>query len=454
MPVVEDDVLILGAGAAGLACAERLHALGISFTILEARDRIGGRALTDYALAPGLPLELGAQMVHGRHVVTQQWAQSLGLTTRRWPVAQRALFYSNGRMCRFPWLAWPGYPGFGLRAFIEGTRTLPRALQAMPAPDQSLASFLDLHAHSRGARLLVELLHSHVYAADPEEIGIRGPAEEERKAREEFGYRNFRLNEGYTELFRRQSAVFRDRVRTSSRISTVRRSPEGVAVQVQSGDRTDPADFHGRAAVVTFPLGVLKAGTVVFDPPLPAAKRAAINRIDFGMGYALQLRMAGDELRSRFGDFSVIWAGGATTFHRPGVRRRSGSEILTAFTVGREAKRRAEMGERERVEVTLAELSAALPSGTRIGQVAQYSVELWPQDPFSRGAYSFLPVGIDLKEREALAEPIDDALFFAGEATHRDGEAATVHGAIETGYRAAEEVRAALARRGGRNPPA
>ena len=98
MTSTPNDVLILGAGAAGLACAERLHRYGVPFTVLEARDRIGGRAFTDYTLAPGLPLELGAQMVHGRHVITHSWARELGLTTRSWPVSQRALFSLDQRL--------------------------------------------------------------------------------------------------------------------------------------------------------------------------------------------------------------------------------------------------------------------------------------------------------------------------------------------------------------------
>lgn len=449
MPEAVGDVLILGAGAAGLACAERLKGLGISFTILEARNRVGGRGFTDYALAPGLPVELGAQMVHGRHVITHQWAQEVGLSTRPWPVSQRALFSLDRRMCRVPWLALPGYPGFGFRSFYEGSRTLPRMLRAFPPPDRTLAEFLDQQSPSPGARRLVELLHAHVYAADPDEIGIRGPAEEERRAGEEFGYRNFRLNEGYSELFSRRSAPYRDRIRTGVRVTAIRYTDHAVRVEAQVGGRDNGVTFEAPAAVVTFPLGVLKAGAIEFDPPLPPAKLEAIHRIAFGMGYALQLRISGGNLTQRYGDFSVVWGGGATTFHRPGVRNQSAPEVISAFTVGKEAKRRAEMNPQERVEATLAELAAILPSEAKVGTVTQQSVHLWPEDPFARGAYSFLPPSVEPVERERLAQPIDNVLFFAGEATHWKGESATIHGAIETGYRAASEVEAAL--RGGRN---
>ena len=441
-----DGVLILGAGAAGLACGEELFRLGIPFTILEARDRIGGRAFTDYGLAPGLPLELGAQMIHGRHVLTHRWVRATGLSTRPWPVGQRALFSLNGRLCRFPWLALPGYPGFGFRSFYEGTRTLPRKLRTMGLPDSTLAAFLERQSPSLGARRLIELLHAHVYAADPDAIGVRGPAEEERRAHEEFGYRNFRLNEGYSELFRRRSAPFRDRIRTGVHVSAVRYSDQGVRVETTAVASGSPVSFEGRAAVVTVPLGVLKSGAIDFDPELPEAKRRAIQRIAFGMGYALQLRLAGTDLRDQFGDFSLVWAGGSTTFHRPGVRRRGLPEVITAFTVGKEAGRRAAMDPEERVAATLVELSSALPERSRIGAPQQQSVHLWPVDPLALGAYSFLPPDVDPTAREQLSAPVGGTLFFAGEATNWRGESATVHGAIETGYRAAEEVHTALHR--------
>lgn len=440
MPTYSDEVLVLGAGAAGIGCGERLRELGVPFTILEARDRVGGRAVTDTALVPGFPLELGAQMIHGRHVLTHRWARELGLTVRRWPVSQRALLSVGGRLCRFPWLALPGYPNFGTRAFVQAAWALPRKLQEAPEPDLSLSAFLDREAKSPGARRWVELLYAHVYAAAPEEVGVRGPAEEQQAATEAFGYRNFRLNEGYSTLFYRRSQPFRERIRLGVRVHAVHYDSNGVRVEAESVGSGERRTLSGRAAVVTLPIGVLKSGDIQFDPSLPANKREAIRRIGSGMGYALQLRMAGHELRDRWGDFSMVWAGGASTFHRPGVGQRGLPEVLTAFTVGPEAARRATLSSPDRLAATLEELSAALPRSTSVGEVGSTSCHLWPVDPYARGAYSFLPPGVRLRDRHTLAEPVGESLFFAGEATHGNGESATVHGAIETGRRAAEEV--------------
>lgn len=92
------------------------------------------------------------------------------------------------------------------------------------------------------------------------------------------------------------------------------------------------------------------------------------------------------------------------------------------------------------VDATLAELASFLPASLVVGEVVDLLVQRWPRGPFVRGGCSFLPPGGHSPDRRALAAPVDGRLFFAGEATHYASEPATRHGAIETGYRAADEV--------------
>ncbi len=90
--------------------------------------------------------------------------------------------------------------------------------------------------------------------------------------------------------------------------------------------------------------------------------------------------------------------------------------------------------------MTLEELQAIVPPSARVGEIDAFACSRWPVHPFVQGGYSFLPPGGTVQHRRDLAAPVDGVLFFAGEATHTHGEPATVHGAIETGYRAADEV--------------
>lgn len=433
------DVVVAGAGMAGLACAQRLQAAGADFLVLEAADRIGGRVWTTRGLAGDRPFELGALMIHGKRVVTHTWLRELGLHARPLPTTTRARFLRDGRADRLPLPRNWFHRTIGLRAFYQGAFGLPRRILAYDGSDLSLAEWLGRQEALPGARMLVTLLYAHAAAADADAVGVRGPAEETALADEEFGYSNFQLVEGYDELVARRSAPLRDRIRLGTRVTSIESSGSGVRVGVEDS-AGQAGEVRARRAVVTLPLGVLKSDLVTFDPPLPERKRAAIRGIGFGDAMVGLLRFRGGNLFERLGDFGILWGEGPSSFHRPYVAVRDAPRVLDAFIVGREAQRRAGLPQAELQEAIVEELRGILPPSVEMGEVDGFECSRWPVDPFIRGGYSFLPPGGTVQHRKDLAEPVGGVLFFAGEATHTLGEAATVHGAIETGYRAAAEV--------------
>jgi monoamine oxidase len=437
---VEDrDVVVIGAGVAGLACAQRLQDAGIDFLVVEAADRVGGRIQSDYTLGGGRPFEIGALMIHGKRVITHDWLREFGLHARPLPTTKRARFWRNGRMERLP---LPGnllHRTIGIRAFYQGAFTLPRRLLAYDGPDISLADWLDQQDALPGAKLLVNLLYAHASAADVDALGVRGPAEESALATEEFGYRNFQVVEGYDALLARRTAPIATRVRLKTRVTSVRHRRDGVWLETRS-DAGEVGELRAKRVVVTLPLGILKSDAVIFDPPLPEAKRAAIRAIAFGDAMVILMRFRDSDLVHRLGDFGLLWGEGPTSFHRPYVATRDAPDILDGFLVGREARRRAALSGPDILELTLEELRAIVPSSVHVGSVDSFVCSRWPVHPFIGGGYSFLPPGGALQHRRDLASPVGGVLFFAGEATHTGGEPATVHGAIETGYRAAAEV--------------
>lgn len=438
MAASEFDAVVIGAGFAGLAAALRLVAADRRVIVLEAQDRVGGRALTDYRLAGGVPLELGAQMVHGRTAVTHSWIAREGLGTRPLPLYQRSRLVVDRRLASFPWLALPFHPVAGVRAAYDGFVRLPRRIDAARSPDRSLDRFLSEQPVRPVARSMITLLYAHAYAADPDAIGVTGPAEEYREAREPYGFRNFQLTEGYSALAERAAARLGQRILPSFPVSEVQVTPTGVRIRA-TGPAGTSVDFRAAGVIVTVPLGVLRAGGIVFDPPLPKEKRSAADRIEFGDAYALQLRVRGGTMRRRLGDFGLVWGGTPTSFYRPRVGLGERTELVTAFTVGREARRRAALPDDELVAATVAEWDAVLPPEATLGTVEGWAVHRWPSDPWVRGGYSFLPPGVGLAERRALAAPVEGRLFFAGEATDVSGQSGTVAGAIDTGTRAADE---------------
>ncbi|MGA8709658.1 MAG: NAD(P)/FAD-dependent oxidoreductase [Thermoplasmata archaeon] len=439
----EADVVVIGAGFSGLAAAEQLTVANRRVVLLEASDRVGGRARTDYHLAEGVPLELGAQMIHGREAVTHTWISREGLRSRPLPVSQRGRIVVGRRVARFPWFALPFHPVAGTRAIYDGFVRLPRQIDAAVPPDRSLEEFLGERKVRPAARLIVSNLYAHVYAADPEAIGVMGPAEEYRQAREPYGFRNFQLVEGYSALVERVAGRLGNRVRLKHVVTDVHVESSGVRVRADSAEGTS-REYHAAGVIVTVPLGVLKAGSIEFDPPLSDEKLAAIQRIAFGDVYALQLRIKGGTMRRRLGDFGLVWGGTPSAFYRPRVALRETAEFVTAFTVGREARRRAALPDDELIRATVAEWNGLLPANVTLGKVEGYVVHRWPTDPWVRGGYSYLPPGVGLTERRALAAPIGGRIFFAGEATDVAGQSGTVAGAIDTGTRAAEEYLATL----------
>ncbi len=437
--VEERDVVIIGAGMAGLACAQRLQETGVDFLVLEAADRIGGRVQTNYTLGGGRPFEIGALMIHGKRVITHSWLREFGMHARPLPTVRRARFWWNGRVERLP---LPGnllHRTIGIRAFYQGAFTLPKRLVAYDGPDLSLAEWLERQTALPGAKLLVNLLYAHASAADVDALGVRGPAEESALADEEFGYTNFQVVEGYDALVSRRAASLLDRIRLKTRVTAIRSSGRGARIETMD-DQGQEGEVRAKCVVVTLPLGVLQSDAVTFDPPLPERKRAAIRAIAFGDAMIILLRLRHSDLARRLGDFGLLWGEGPTSFHRPYVATRDPPDILDGFLVGREARRRAALPDEEVLELTMEDLRAILPPSVHPGEVEAFTCSRWPVHPFTRGGYSFLPPGGTVQHRRDLAAPVDGVLFFAGEATHTHGEPATIHGAIETGYRAAAEV--------------
>jgi monoamine oxidase len=434
------DVIVIGAGFSGLSAARRLVTSGLRVTVLEASDRVGGRALSDYSLDPSFPVELGALMVHGRHVITHEWIREAGLHAVPYPTHQRSRIVVDRRVGRYPWLALPAHPVIGFRSTWQGYFGIPRALARYSGPDLSLQAFLNERQVSPGARSLVDVLHAHTYATDPDSIGVRGPAEEESEAGEPFGFRNFRLVEGYSALANWAASSLGARIVRRSPVAEVLLEPEAVRVRTREPEGGPGREYRALYVIVTVSLGVLKAGGIRFDPPLPASKQAAISRIGFGDAFALQLRLREGTMRRRLGDFGVLWGDTATSFLRPRVGGDGPTEVVTAFTVGREARRRSRLTDPELIRETVDEWNQVVPPGVTLGTVDGAVVHRWPEDPWVLGAYSFFPPGSGPADRRELAAPVAGRLFFAGEATETTGESATVSGAILTGERAAREI--------------
>lgn len=435
------DVAVIGAGASGLAAARRLTEHGFSVAILEARGRLGGRILTTRRSDTPFPLELGAEFVHGRS------PQIFAL-----PASAFSLYETGGQA----WMASHG----DVHPARERDRDMGRVLEKIDAwrgEDRSLQSFLDDYASGKPWARERRLIRDYVQgfdAADPETVSVQWLARSEKAAEEIEGDRQFRLASGYSHLIfwlRDGLPVDRTTVRLDTIVHDIRWTPGQVAIacHTPSGEPLEPVT--ARAAVITLPLGVLTApegavGAVRFDPALPV-KQAAYDRLAMGQVVKVLLRWRSPFWETRTAGYpylprlSFLFAPD-DAFPTWWTQYPLFAPLFTAWIGGPRATPLVAKADVDVVDDALDALARTLgvPRTRLDADLDGWHMHNWGVDPFSRGAYSYVRVG-GVASPRAAGEPVAATLFFAGEATNADGHTGTVHGAMATGYRAADEIK-------------
>ncbi len=430
-----DDVLIVGAGVSGLAAAAELHEAGLRVRVLEARDRIGGRTWSLRVNGLDRAVELGAEFIHGKppeifDIAKQAHLDPLELGGEN--------FTSDGESVR------------RFDFFRHSESVLDKLDQR--GPDRSFLDFLREHGEEKNPDAQRALRYVRgFHAADPGLISVHAMVRESAAEEEIEGDRQFRPKHGYQALVdwyvKRLEAV---PILLNSRVLNITRDGEGVTV----ASLTDSVRHYDRAikAIITLPLAVLQVHAVGFEPDLPekwaAAEKLAMGKV---LRVSLQFReqfwaqrkegkpdlhkmhflMAEDEY------FPTWWT--AYPLEMP---------VLVGWAPDVCADRLRGMSHEEVISRSKASLQKALPmyAAEINGSFMNGYFHDWQADPYSLGAYSYVKAG-GTGAQEELAKPVADTLFFAGEATEWKGHHATVHGAIATGLRAANEVKQALARR-------
>lgn len=414
-------VVVIGAGVAGLSAAYHLSRAGCRALVLEARDRLGGRILTDHAGAS--TVELGAEFVHGSPRATFELLDAAGVRAEAFHGDH--WLRKNGRLVSMP--------------DSSGLHQLMALAQAEPT-DRSAESFLEEVSATpelqEPAAWMRNLLMGFD-AADPARASLKslvsswsGDAGTESEQWHPVG--------GYRQLVdymaqRLDPALVE--VLTGTPVTAVRWSRTGATVF------TDGEAIEARAVVVTVPLSVLQlapgqSSAIRFDPPL-VAKAPALATLAMGPVHRVMLRFAAPVWDEQLG--GPVPAG--TFFHAPGQpfatfwTSEHKSPWLVAWCGGPPAARLGAGDDAGIVEAAASSARALFPDAP----VEEARFHNWQRDPFSLGGYSYVLVG-GTNARAELARPLDGVLFFAGEATEAGGEAATVAGAIMSGERAARQV--------------
>lgn len=429
----DDDVVIVGAGAAGLAAARALARRGVQAIVLEARDRIGGRIHTVRDPHAPTPIELGAEFVHGAAELTRGVIEDGRLATYE-ITGERWLSRRDG-LVRF-------------HDFWDRLDRIMRRMDSRGRGDRSFAAFLSENPGGRKFaqdRLLASQWIRGFHAADPSDVSARSIASGGSPGDDENERVQSRILDGYGALVRHLARDVVD-VRLGAVVSRVLWARGRATV---SGTRAGKAfQVSARAVIVTCPLPLLQDNAVVFDPPLPPAHREALGQL--AMGHAIRASLVVDE---PFWTTEKLRAAGATlrcaTFLHSGVDGMPvlwthypvRSPVISAWFGFPDALQLASQSpdvmERQ-IIAAIARVFHTTPRALR-RRVRAFHSHNWTQDPYARGAYSYVRVG-GMKASTTLSRPIARTIFLAGEACDADGRNGTVEAAIASGERAASAL--------------
>jgi monoamine oxidase len=437
------DVVVIGAGVAGLAAARRIRESGARVIVLEARARIGGRIYTARHPSAPVAIELGAEFLHGDAPETREIADAAGLLTV--DIQGDRYRASHGRFAH-------------LSDYWGRIDRILRQTDSRVTPDRPLSAlFAGKPGGSRFAedRTLARQFVEGFHAAELERISERSVAKGGNPGEDTSEQRAARFVGGYDDVpvWLAQPLGSSMRLRhivtalqwSNGRVRVTARRPGGTVIVSAS------------AAVITLPISLLQegvrgTGAIAFDPPLPAAVREAASRVTMGqvarVGVLLDRPIAElvDERHGKILNRTTYLHASAEEVpiwwtHYP---MRSG--LMIGWAGGPVASALLQTPKRlpQRAVGALA-AAIGVDRRTMARHLVRTFMHDWMHDPFSRGAYSYALVG-GSEAGKVLSRPVRQTLFLAGEATDAEGRTATVHGAIATGHRAASQVAHALGR--------
>ncbi|MCU0830992.1 MAG: FAD-dependent oxidoreductase [Rhizobiaceae bacterium] len=412
------DVIIIGAGIAGLTAARLLRQNGRRVLVLEARDRIGGRIHTDRSL--GFPAELGANWIHGTDgnpLVTL--AEGSGTRTLPFDHDDLAIVNADGSPNTADAAAL--YDAFEqtMGAISDGCggRAARRSLQG---PLLSGIGYDGLSPEDRGViGVWIDREFSGDFAATPAELSRCAAT-----IGEAFDGGDLLVTNGYDRIPRGLATGL------DIRLSSIVRDIRIGAFQVEVA--TDGERFQAAHCICTLPLGVLKSGDVRFDPALPRDVADRIGSIGFG---AFAKAIVTLEEAPGFDTLNLAFAPGNGRVFRNliDLTRIAGRPAVLAYCGGDDARAASGMSD----EAVASELQSSIQAAGGDVAVTGVLASRWLDDPFARGAYSFPAPDTAPDAFAALAEPVG-ALYFAGEAA--SPYFGTVHGAYLSGRNAARRI--------------
>lgn len=442
-------VIVVGAGMAGLAAANALRNAGVETVVLEGRSRTGGRTHTEKV--GGTPVDLGASWInYPINNPMSAYAEQAGVN----------LVPASPELDAATVLLYDGKSGpvpndskftafMNALQFYERSRGIGRELGNRATLEDGAARFLDeiglTGNDRRWASFFIQTYSELGFAKDWGTQPLNQPASTRpmptpnHPSYDGFGMGDFPSG-GYGRIVK--SLASGSDIRRNHNVTEIKRSKgkvEVTAVVTKKGKKKKVI-FEGTHVLVAVPLGVLKAHSIKFSPPLPKTKLGAVRRLGFGNVEKVAMTFERPFWQDQ-GTTHLLHVGKKDTGHFPMIidlQRFVGKPTLVAFNAGAMARSLDGKKPQQVREEAMDVLRQVY--GRRALKPEEVAVTNWLNDPFSRGSYSATVMKTKGDDRALLADPVGGRILFAGEATNYSGRASTADGAMSSGIREAKRI--------------
>lgn len=418
-PAYDGNVVIIGAGAAGMYAAQLLMNRKIDVSILEASSLFGGRLRVQQFF--DYPLEMGADHVIGDDNIWHTMVKDSGFTLD--PVTDNPLYSVDGKAQTAEQLS--GDTDFlAAMSFIDN-------IPNYNGPDLTVENAAASAGINQRVRPILNSITANRRGTSFNSISVRGISEGQNLWEGGEGA-GFVKNQSLVNILFDTFSKVIPNIHIDTQVTSIDYSDlQIIRLTDQNGNVTEC-----NRVIITCPLNVLKSGDVNFTPSLPVSTTSAMNRIGMSKGVKVALHFYVNFWGKEFS--SIQTEGVAPEYYAAGITRDESNKILMATINGGNAEQLEGKSDEEITQILLDDLDL-LFNGQASQQFAESFVQNWGEDSFFQGVTSF-PLVSGSGAAEQFALPINNRLFFAGEATAFNGNYGTVQGALESSERVVEEV--------------